>query len=304
MKNKYSIVVPVYNSEDSLTELCNRIHKTFIKIKQDYEIILVDDCSKDNSWTIMNQLNKKNRKIKVIQLMKNFGQNSALMCGFNHARGDYIITIDDDLQNPPEELPKMINKINQGYDVVYGVYRKKKHNIFRNAGSIIGKKFFSKVSGIKFNVTSFRIFTKKVRNEIIKFDSYNVNVNVLLAYISNKVGRCFVKHKKREHGMTNYSLNKLIRYTLDLIFNSTIFPLRLATLFGLIFSTISFIISLYFIMQYYFNNIIVGGFTSTILSITFLSGIILLIIGIIGEYIGRIFLTLHKKPQYIIRQTK
>jgi polyisoprenyl-phosphate glycosyltransferase len=303
-KFKYSIVVPVYNSEESLEELYIRLEKIFRKLKQSFEIILIDDNSKDNSWKVMNKIYKKNNNVKIIQLMKNFGQDSALMCGFNHAKGDYIITMDDDLQHPPEEILKLINKIKEDYDIVFGVYHKKKHAFFRTFVSNLVMKMFAKVVGIKFAVTSFRIIRKKVITELIKSKNYRININILLSNVTNRIGYVKVKHNKRKHGRTNYTFTMLAKWALNMIFNFTVFPLRLATILGLLFSVFSVLVGVYFLLQYYFNNIIVSGFTSLILSITFFSGIILFIMGIIGEYIGRIFMNLNEKPQYIVRNMK
>lgn len=306
MNVDYSVVIPVYNSEKSLNELIYRIDKVFSSIKKKYEIVFVNDNSRDNSWEVLKNLAKKNNNIKLINLMKNFGQHNALMCGFNHVDGKYIITMDDDLQHPPEEILKLIKKINEGYEVVYGQYLDKKHRFYRNIGSNFINLFMKKITGIKCKITAFRIISKNVIDKIIKFDNYNVVIEVCLSKVlSNRyINYCYVKHDKRKYGKTNYTFKKLFLLAFDTIFNFTIIPLRLSTYTGLFFSLFSFIIGIFYLYQYFMNQISVNGFTALILSITFFSGIILFVLGIIGEYIGRMYIGLNKKPQYIIKEMK
>ena len=171
MKNDspvYSVVVPVYNSEKSLEELCSRIHNVFNKLGYNYEIILVDDSSKDNSWGVLQSLRKENKNIKIIQLMRNFGQHNALMCGFHHIKGHFVITMDDDLQNPPEEIPKLIDRINEGYDAVIGALKVKQDTFLKKSASLFIRylinKIFDKPKNIK--LSSFRIITASLAEQI------------------------------------------------------------------------------------------------------------------------------------------
>lgn len=302
----YSIVIPVYNSENSLKELCLRIKKVFKLITNNYEIIFIDDNSQDDSWDILNKLHEKDRKVKIIRLMKNFGQQNAIMCGFNYTLGKYVITMDDDLQHPPEEIPKLIMAINKKYDVVYGQYIKKEHNYFRNFGTFFINLIIKKIAQRHINITSFRIINNIVINKIVKYKNYNVMIDVCISNIvpNEKIGFITVKHNKRKFGKTQYSFNRLFSFAINLIMNYSTFPLKIASFIGLICSLLSFTIALILLINYFHNQINVSGWTSLILSIIFFSGIILFVLGIIGEYISKIFWNLNSKPQYETREIK
>ena len=303
---KYSIVVPVFNSEQSLVELHQRITKVFDKIRESFELILVDDCSRDNSWKVMQKLHDIDNRVKIIQLMRNFGQNNAIMCGFNYANGERVIVMDDDLQHPPEEIPHLISKFNEGYDVVYGQYRKKEHSWFRNLASKIVYGMFTSAAGIKFRVTAFKMIGRKVVDEIIKFKNHKPSIDIYIADIvsPSRISGCVVQHMPRKYGRTNYSFWKLASYALNVVFSFTTYPLRFATIIGFGFSLVSFFLAIFYLVQYLSNNIKVSGFTTLILAITFFSGIILFVIGIVGRYIGNIFLSMNNKPQFAVRNIK
>jgi len=302
----YSVVVPVYNGEKSLDELHKRLIKVFGAIKKTFEIILVDDCSKDNSWEVMQKLHKKDKRVKIIQLMRNFGQHNALMAGFNYAKGEYIITIDDDLQHPPEEITKLIKKSKEGYDVVYGQFPRRKYRWYRNISSRFINKILSSIIGINYNITQFKLIKKQVIDEIIKSKNYNIMTDVLISNIvtDRKIGHCLVKHNPRKFGESNYSFTRLISYALNMIFSYTLWPLKLATMFGFLFSFISALLAIFFLVYYFVYGISVSGWTTLILSITFFSGLILFVLGVTGEYIGRVFLNIIGKPQFVIKEIK
>jgi len=239
---EYSVVVPVYNSEASLDELCSRIHEVFVTLKENYEIILVDDSSTDNSWLVMKALRKRNRNIKIIQLMKNFGQHNALICGLHHVSGRYVITMDDDLQNPPEEIPKLIHEIKKGYDSVIGALDEKHDRLLKKTGSFLirylNTTIFNKPKNIK--LSSFRIMTKALTDEIkVLKTPYPYIAGMLLSLTAN-IANVTVKHEKRKYGRSTYGLNKLIKLAFNLIINYTAIPLRLLTSFGILISIISF----------------------------------------------------------------
>ena len=168
-KIELSIIVPVYNSEKSLPLLYQRLHQTLNKIGKSFECIFVDDGSTDSSWKSLNEILLKDKKVRLIQLTRNFGQHNALMCGFKEAKGKYIVTLDDDLQNPPEEIAKLYQKITEGFDVVYGQYLKKNHSLFRNLGSNLVQFVYRSVFGVHGNLTSFRIIRKEIVSEILRY---------------------------------------------------------------------------------------------------------------------------------------
>ncbi len=306
-KVKYSIVIPVYNSQESLEELYFRIKKIFKSITVDYEIIMVDDCSQDRSWNVLLELHAHDPRVKIIQLMKNFGQQNALMCGLNYSQGEYVITMDDDLQHPPEEIPKLMAKIKEGYDVVYGQYFRKEHNFSRNLGTYLINYMLKKVTKRQFNLTAMRIIRKLVVNQMNKHNNYNVMVDVCISNLvpNEKVGLRFVRHDRRKYGKTHYSFRRLFSFAIGLILNYSTLPLKIASFMGLFLSLLSFIIALILVINHYFlGKIYLTGWTSLILVMIFFSGMILFVLGVIGEYISRIFLSLNDKPQFEIRESK
>lgn len=306
-KNKiqYSVVVPVYNSEGSLKLLHERLTNIFNSLNSLWELILVNDYSKDNSWEIAKEIAKKDAQVTAVNLTNNFGQHNALMCGFSYAKGEYVITIDDDLQHPPEEIPNLIKTLISGkYNVVYGQLLNKKYGWFRNLCSNLINNIISKITGSGYKVTNFRIIKNLIIEKIICFKQYNVMIDVLIKDIVNKndIGHCPVEHHPRTIGKSNYSFKKLSIYALNMIFNYTLWPLRLATLLGLFFSFSGILAGIFFIFYYLFYGVSVPGWTSIFIAITFFFGTTLFILGIIGEYIGRMFLNINQKPQYCIKE--
>jgi glycosyltransferase involved in cell wall biosynthesis len=309
MENKkieYSIVIPVYNSEKSLTELYNRLSNTIKNITLDYEIILVDDDSHDNSWQVMKKLREKDKKVKIIQNMRNYGQHFALMCGFRHSKGKYIITMDDDLQNPPEEIIKLINEIKKDdyYDIVIGYPIKKKHNFFRNFISSMANRmnsyFFDKSKNLR--MSSFRIIKRNIIDIIITIQNPNFVIDPTLLKITRRIKNVDVKHDKRKYGKSQYNLKKIMRMSLDNILMNSTLPLRLVSILGILIAFLSFGYGFYVIFLWIFRGISIIGWTSTILSILFFSGIILISMGIIGEYLIRIIKVTNQRSQYFIRE--
>lgn len=304
-KVKYSVVVPVYNSENSLKLLHERLADVFKSLNVPWELILVNDCSRDSSWRVMREIAENDEKVTAINLTNNFGQQNALMCGLAIAKGEYIITMDDDLQHPPKEISKLIKTIHDGnYDVAYGQYSAENYGWFRSACSEGIKKILASIAGSGYRTTSFRIIKKEVVDKIVGFKQFNAMIDVLIKDIvsSSRVGHCAVEHRPREIGTSNYSFKKLFAYATNMIFNYTSWPLRLASILGLFFSFVSVVLGIYFFLEYMTKGISVRGWTTMIIIITFFFGITLFVLGIIGEYIGRIFLNINQKPQYFVKE--
>lgn len=301
---KYSVVVPVFNSEPSLVELCQRITKVFLKMDESYEIILVDDSSMDNSWQIMKELIRNDKQVKIIQLMKNFGQHNAIICALNYVSGKYIITMDDDLQNPPEELPKMIKKIREGYDVVIGAQEVKQDSTFKNLGSFfiryINVKIFNKPKDLK--LSSFRIMKRVVADEIKKLKTPYPYVSGMLLSITRNISNVTVKHDKRKYGSSTYNISKLIKLAFNLIINYSSLPLKFLTFIGILVSVASFCMGLYFIIKKLIIGIPVPGWTSVVFLLSFFNGLLLIILSIIGEYLARIINEVSNRQQFVIRE--
>ncbi len=301
---KYSVVIPVYNSETTLEELFNRLKSVFEKIEEEFEIIFIDDGSKDKSWQKLEDLHNNDERVKIIRLRRNFGQHNAIMCGFHFVQGENVITMDDDLQNPPEEIPKLISKINEGYDIVYGKYISKKHNLFRNMGSSIIQIVYKNVFNLQNNITAFRIVKKALIQSILKYEKNYVFIDGLLAWNTNNIGNIHVLHLDRGHGRSGYRFKKLLTLSLNMITNFSIIPLQIASILGLLFSFLGFIMAVYFLAKKIIFDIPVAGYTSLIIAITFFAGIQILALGLIGEYLGRIHLNINEKPQYEILTQK
>lgn len=213
MRDSISTVIPVYNSRDSLEELYFRLSTALKKISSKYEIIMVDDGSSDNSYGKMMELHHKDNRVKVIQLRGNYGQQNALMCGFHYAKGEYVVTLDDDLQHMPEEIEKLMDKLDEGYDVVYGIAGKKRHSFYRNLGSKITNYLFDKICSKPKNirVSSFRVIRRDIVREIIKKDSSFVYISAIILKITNNIGNIRINHDTRKYGSSNYNFVKLLK---------------------------------------------------------------------------------------------
>lgn len=297
----YSIVIPVFNSEHSLNELSDRIISFFSKRKENCELIFVEDCGNDSSWEIIKTLREKHPdKVKGIRLNKNYGQHNALLCGFSFATGDFIITIDDDLQNPPEEIAKLIEKFDEtGSDVVYGIYSKKQHSIARNAMSKGVKKtskVFMKGSG---NGSSFRLIKRNIIEKVLEHNISFIFIDEVLQWYTNKIDFVTVEHVKRKYNTSGYSSFKLLKLGADLAYHYTNIPLKIMVYAGMIISIISFLLGLKFVVQKLIYDVPLG-YTSMIVTILFSTSIIVFSLGVIGGYLSRIQNVQNKKPPFFI----
>tara|TARA_R110002072_G_scaffold1989_2_gene16389 strand:+ start:104318 stop:105250 length:933 start_codon:yes stop_codon:yes gene_type:complete len=295
-----SIVIPVYNGEKSIErlvdELFDHLSKSFV-----LDVVLVNDYSPDNSWQAIERIHTKYPKnIQAINLSKNFGEHNAVMAGYNYALGDVIINIDDDFQNPPSEIIKLIDKLDTGCEVVYSYYAKKKHHLVRNLGS----KFTNKLATLMLKkpkglyLSSFRAITKQLKEEVIKYKGPFPYIDGLILRNTARIGTQEVLHLSRNEGESNYTVIKLVRLWSYMFLNFSAYPLRVATLIGLLFALTGFIGAIFVILEKIFNPSLQIGWSSLIITVTLFSGIQLIILGVIGEYIGRIFLTQNLRPQY------
>ena len=302
-----SIVIPVYNSEDILDELINQITSEIrkkINLFEDYEIILVNDNSADSSWKKIKEIANNQKNVIGINLSKNFGQHNALMAGIKNSRGDFLITMDDDLQHPPNYIMEIINKLNQGFDVCYTKYENNKYSFFKKLGSAINDKVANIVLDKPKNIylSSYRGIKRNIINELKKFDGPYVYLDGIILNVTSNIGSINIKHNKRLKGNSGYSFKKLFSLWLKVFTNSSIFPLRMASVTGFIITIVSLFFAVLLIIFKIKNPEIPQGWTSVATFIFFFSGVQLLALGIIGEYIGRIFINLNQKPQYIIRE--
>jgi glycosyltransferase involved in cell wall biosynthesis len=300
---QYSVVVPVYNGANTVQALYQKTADFFVLQKLSFEIIFVDDASKDNSWQVLKALKKQSpQNISIYRLAKNAGQQKATLCGINQTNGNYIITIDDDLQTDPFEIKKLIaHQQETNADLVYGTYAEKKHSWFRNVGSKIVNWLFHKFSSTYTSGSSFRLIKKEVSDNLKNIYQKNLLLDEILCWYTDNISHTTVEHHESLKGKSEYSTIKLMLMTMNYIISYTIIPLRLMTYMGLIFSIVTFIFGLYFIYQKLFSYAELG-FTSLIVAISFSTSLILFALGIIGEYITRLYSKDASKPIYVIKE--
>jgi glycosyltransferase involved in cell wall biosynthesis len=301
-----SVVVPVYRSAATLPELTERLISALDGTGMSYELVFVDDASPDDSWRVLQQLQSQHPDcVTALQLMRNFGQHNALMCGFRHSRGQYVVTMDDDLQNPPEEILKLIRAMQRGeYDLVYGRYQSKNHRNWRNVGSWLVNCFYRIVFKSSVTVTSLRIMRRDLLQSILSYSLNFTYIDGLLAWNTQRIGQVAVEHHPRANGRSGYSLAKLATLALNLFTNFSLLPLQLVSAVGFVAAAGGLLVGIYYLTQYLLANIAVPGYASTIIAIMVIGGIQLLSLGIIGEYLGRLHLNVNRKPQYTIREVR
>ena len=301
---EYSVVVPVFNSEKTLWELCERIKSTFDELDASYEIILVNDFSQDNSWQVIKEIKAKfGEELIAIHLRKNFGQHKAILCGFQYSRGEYVVTIDDDLQFYPEDIEELISKAQAtSADLVYGYYKdERQHSKARQWGSFLVGYIFEKFGNTVGQGSSFKIIHHSVIEKIKDYNHSFTFIDEILSWHTTKTEWTQVRHAPRREGSSGYSLVKLVFLTLNLIFAYTTVPLRFMTWFGLL----SFWVCLFIVIYFIYLKITMGsplGFTALIVSVFMSTGMILFSLGIIGEYLNRLFALQHRKPPYLIQE--
>ena len=300
---KLSICIPVYNGSDTISPLMENLDSTFSNIEK--EVVLVNDGSRDNSAEVCKDLCKKYDYVKFINLRRNYGEHNAVMCALNYCTGDYAVIIDDDLQNPPEEIFKLLNEIEKGYDVVYSKYHVKKHPWFRNFGSKVNDVFATWLIGKPKNLylCSFKIINRAMIEELKKYKGPFPYIDGLLLRATNNVSSVFVEHKARTQGKSNYTLGKLLNLWLSMFINFSIKPMRFITITGLTISLISVVMALFFIVEKIMNPQTVPGWTTIIVLLLFFGGLQSTFLGIIGEYIGKNYLDQNNTPQWVVKET-
>ena len=303
----YSIVIPCYKSAHTLKKLVTLTTEEMRKMNRgDIEFILINDCSPDGGKTleVLRQLAKENENVRVIDLAKNVGQHNAMMAGLRYAKGETIISMDDDMQTHPSQLPKMFEAFDEGYDVVYGYYPSKKHSLFRNFGSWFNRMTVSVLLGKPKEITSssFWIMRKYVRNSIIEYTGSHTYLLGLILRATRNIKSVPVQHFKREYGESGYHLKQLIGLWSNILgFSSK--PLQLAMHMGNIMAVGGFIGAIIIIVKKILNPALAVGWPSTMVAILFSTGINLIFLGLIGEYVGRVYLHLNREPQYVIKET-
>ena len=299
-----SIVIPVFRSANVLPELHRRLTEVMAPSNEDYEILLVEDCGGDNSWSVIQKLSKEDHRVRGIQLARNYGQHNALLCGIRAARGQILVTLDDDLQNPPEEISKLLAKMGEGWDVVYGTPAAETHGFLRNQASRITKLALQSSMGAETasKVSAFRAFRTCLRDAFAEYRSPSVNIDVLLTWGTTRFSAIAVRQDRRTIGTSGYTLRKLITHTINMMTGFSPLPLQMASVVGFIFGTFGFILLAYVLGRYLVSGSSVPGFSFLASIIAIFSGVQLFALGIFGEYLARMHFRSMDRPPYIVRQ--
>ena len=297
-----SIVIPVYNSASTLPELIQRLEKVLASFGP-FEVVLVNDGSQDDSWEAISKLAAARQWVQGINLMRNYGQHNALLCGIRSTRGDVIITIDDDLQNPPEEVPKLLAKLAEGYDVVYGTPEQEQHGLWRDLASQVTKLALQSAMGTKTarSVSAFRAFRAQVRQAFANYQGPYVSIDVLLTWATTRFTAVKVSHAQRQRGVSNYTFRKLVTHAVNMMTGFSTLPLQLASLIGFAFTVFGFGVLVYVIGRYLTQGSPVAGFPFLASTIAVFSGAQLFALGIIGEYLARMHFRMMERPTYVVR---
>lgn len=298
----YSVIIPVFNSELTLETLFKGLSSVFDAESKSVQFVFVDDGSFDRSWEVLKQIKEQDKEnVIIVKLNKNYGQGNATFCGLELAKGKFVITIDDDLQQPPGEIAKLIKTINAGdWDLVYGVYDKKKHSLFRNLSSKLLRKTASRFLDKPEMTTSFKIIKGELVKKILGHKSNFIFVDELLWWYTDSISYVIVEHRKRMESKSGYTMGKLWKMFTNLLIFYSNFPLRLMIYGGLFFSIVFLVSIIGFLIAKALNNVPLG-YTSIIITILFGTSIILLSLGVIGEYISRLYSFQNKKPPFIIK---
>ena len=301
-----SIVIPCYNSQATIRKVVEMVMDEFKKMEQyECEFVLVNDGSpKDDTYGEIRRLGEDYANVKGVNLLRNFGQHNALMAALHYTSGDYILGMDDDMQTHPSQITKLIHKMEEGFDLVYGCYPKKKNSFLKNLSSKINEVSSRILLGRPKNIVSsnFWMITRQVRDEVIKYDSFNPYIDGIFYRTTHKIGNVEVEHFKREVGTSNYTLKKLLKLWLA-YWNYSVIPLRISSVLGGISAAGGFLAALCIIIYKMIDPTVVVGWSSTMCIVVVFAGLILMVLGIIGEYLGKMILILNRTPQFIVRET-
>jgi glycosyltransferase involved in cell wall biosynthesis len=302
---KLSIIIPVYNSGLILPSLASQLDKFLSSSGLEFELVLVNDASQDNSWDVIQQLSRNYVWISGINLMRNYGQHNALICGIRAARHEIIITMDDDLQHPVEEIPRLLAKLSEGHDVVYGTPIKEHHGLWRDIASWLTKFALQSTMGAVTarKVSAFRAFRTPLRQAFIDFRGPYVAIDVLLTWGTTRFTAIPVSHVPREIGASNYTFIKLVKHALNMLTGFSTLPLQIASLTGFTFTLFGISILFYVLIRYLLQENVVPGFPFLASIIAIFSGAQLMALGIIGEYLARMHFRLMDRPAYTVRET-
>ena len=297
-----SIVSPVYKAERIVPELVRRIVESVRTVTEDYEIVLVCDGSPDNSWLAIKDECSKNEKVKGINLSRNFGQHYAITAGMRYAKGEWIVLMDCDLQDPPEEIPRLYSKALEGYDIVQSRRVHRKDGFFKRLSSIAFHLVFDWFSGMKTDntISNLGVYSRKVIDAFNEMQETSRSFGTLLSYVGFRRCTIDVEHSERFEGKSSYSFDKLMKLMFDITISNSNKPLRIITGIGFLFSLLSFLLALYNVLAYFLGINNLQGFTTTVFSIWFMGGVLMMVLGVLGLYIGKIFNQVKQRPLFIV----
>jgi glycosyltransferase involved in cell wall biosynthesis len=300
-----SVVIPIYRSAATLNELHRQLVQALEAVGLPFEIVFVEDCGGDASWAMIRGLASRDPRVRGVRLSRNYGQHNALLCGVRAARNDVIVTLDDDLQNPPDQIPRLLAELRDGCDVVYGVPETEQHGFLRDLASRATKFALQSAMGAENarNVGAFRAFRTSLRDGFEGYRSPSVSIDVLLSWATNAFSSVKVRHEPRATGVSNYTWAKLINYAFNLLTGFSTVPLRLVSAIGFVFTFFGFGVLAWVLGTYLFYGSIVPGFVFLATIITIYAGVQLFALGIFGEYLARIFGRTMDKPTYVVRET-
>lgn len=298
-----TVLVPVYNSEGSLRILVERLEPVLRRLARDFELVLVDDGSKDASWSVVQALAAERPWVRGIGMMRNYGQHNALLCGVRAARGAIVVTMDDDLQHPPEEIEKLLVALDDRTDVVYGTPAKERHGLLRDLASQITKLALEKSMGADTasKVSAFRAFRLELRRAFQSYQSQFVSIDVLLTWGTTRFKAIAVRHEPRTIGVSNYTFKKLLTHALNMVTGFSTMPLQIASWLGFLFTALGLLLVLFLVVRYLVEGSDVKGFTFLASMIAVFSGAQLFALGILGEYLARMHFRMMDRPTYAVR---
>ena len=304
---KISFVIPCYRSENTLPHVVAEIQEKMNTLEQyDYDIFLVNDCSPDNTWGTIQRLCEENENIKGIGFARNFGQHAALMAGLRYSDGDYVVCLDDDGQTPADEVDKLLTKLEEGFDAVYASYDHKQHSTFRNLGSKLNELMLRVMLNkpADLYISSYFAVKRFVVEDMIRYENSYPYVIGLVLRATRNITNVAVNHREREEGASGYTLKKLISLWFNGFTAFSVKPLRIATTLGGGSAIVGFLYGVYTIIKRLVNPDVPMGFSAMMSAIVFFGGMMMLMLGLIGEYIGRIYISLNNSPQYVIREKR
>ncbi|HEV3416210.1 MAG TPA: glycosyltransferase family 2 protein, partial [Pirellulales bacterium] len=297
-----SVVVPVYNGEETLAKLVERLSAVLPACATAYEVIFVNDGSRDRSWKHVCELAELHSWVRGINLMRNYGQHNALLCGIRAACFDTTVTLDDDLQNPPEEIPKLLARLAEGHDVVYGKPLREQHGFLRDVASLVTKLALQTAIGAETarDVSAFRAMRTNARRGFEYFHGPFVSIDVLLTWGTKRFSAIPVRHERRAAGLSNYSFRMLVAHAMNMMTGFSTLPLRIGSILGFSFTFMGILVLIYVVGRYLIQGSTVAGFPFLAAIVAIFSGVQLFTLGIIGEYLARMHFRLMDRPAYAV----